>query len=124
MHIVEQVTNGFLSFLSGELRTESELVLVGQELLNERRLDTVLQILEQILEHTAGCTGCRHELKDLVSLLEVLLPCLDVRFLLSTLRRQDAFLRRSRSHNVQLGKTVTETFQLCLRLFHRNTASL
>ena len=64
-----------------------------QKLLNERRLDTVLQILEQVLEHAARGTRSGHELEDLMPLFEVLLPCLDIRLLLRTLRGKDTLLR-------------------------------
>ena len=123
MHVVQQITHGFLSFLTRELRTESELVFVRQKLLNERRLNTVLEILEQVLEHTAGSTRSRNELEDLMSLFEVLLPRCDIRILLGTFRSQDAPLRRSRRYNIQLRKAITETLQLGFRFLYRDAPS-
>ena len=110
MHVVQKVTNGFLTFLASELRTESKTILVSQEILNERRLDAVLQVLEEVLEHTACSTRSRDELEDLVSLLQILLPSVDVLLLLGTLRSQDALFRRSRSYDIQLRKTRSEAF--------------
>ena len=94
-----------------------------QELLNERRLNAVLQVLEEVLEHTTGSSRRRHELQDLVTLLEVVLPSGDVLLLLGAFRSKDALLRRCRRNNVQLRKTITETGQLTFRLFLRDTSS-
>ena len=100
LHIFEQVPNGFLSFLARQLGTESKAVFMRQKILNERRLDTILQILEQILEHTTGSTGSGYELQYFVSLLEVTLPCSDILLLLCFLRSQDPIFRRSGRHDV------------------------
>ena len=100
VHVVQQVTNRLLTLFACQLRTESELVFVRQKILNERCLNAVLQILEQVLEHAAGCSGSRDELQDLMSLFQVLLPCLDILLLLGTLRSQNTFFRRCRRYDV------------------------
>ena len=108
VHVLQQVTHGFLPFLTGELRAERKAVFMRQKILNERRLDAVLEVLEQVLEHTAGRTRSRNELQDLMSLFEVLLPSSDILLLLRAFRGEDALLRRCRRYDVQLRKTVSE----------------
>ena len=86
MHVVQQIADGILAFLTRQLGTKSKLILVGQELRDKRRLYTVLEVLEQILEHTAGGTGSGNELEDLMPLRQILLPSLYIGLLLGTLR--------------------------------------
>ena len=100
VHVIQQITNGVLTLFASQLRTKSKLIFMRQEILNKRRLNTILQILEQILEHAAGCSRSRNELKDLMSLSQVLLPSGDILLLLRTFRSQDTLLRRSGSHDV------------------------
>ena len=95
-----------------------------QELLNERRLNAVLQVLEEVLEHTTGSSRRRHELQDLMTFFQVLLPSSDVLLLLRAFWREDAFLRRCRGYNVEFRKTIAETGQLSLCFLHRDTSSL
>ena len=100
VHVLQQVTHRFLPLLACQLRTESKAVFMRQEILNKRRLNAVLEVLEQVLEHTACRTGCGHELQDLVSLRQVLLPCGDILLLLRAFRRQDTLLGRCRRYDV------------------------
>ena len=102
VHIFEQVTNGRLTLFAFELGTERKLILVRQKLRDEGCLDTVVEVLEQVLEHTRSGTAGRNEFLYRVSLIEVLLPESDEMLLLLFRGLENTFLERrgSRSYDV------------------------
>ena len=68
----------------------------------------------------------RDELENLVSLLEIVLPCGDILLLLGTLGSKDALALAggSRSDDVQLREAGTERFELRFRFFYRDAPRL
>ena len=73
---------------------ESKILEMSEKILNERSLFAAVHILKQVLEHTGGCTGSRHELEDSMVFLQILLPCREILLLFSRSEAQDAIADR------------------------------
>ena len=96
VHLVKQRVHYLLSLCintcqTNQLGIECEILQVTQKLLNEGSLFAGLQILEQVLEHTAGRTGRRHKLQYCVIALKIRLPFLKIGFFFRQFRLHDSF---------------------------------
>ena len=123
VHVLQEEAHCVLTLLACQLLAKGKLGDIVEELTDERSLNAVVEVLEQVLEHTRSGSRCRNELQHLMSLSQILLPGGNQLLALSHRRTDNALVQRGRLNDIQHRKTRLETFELLLRLLYGNTTS-
>ena len=119
-HQRRNIFSGHLLTGSIQIIIESEFFNLFKECLFKFSFGGIIissEKFEQILEHTARCTGCRNKLHYNLICPGISVPCIEIELLLICCRSQNSFFQRSGSSQLQIWKTFLETSQLFGYLF-------
>ena len=106
-----------------KLGPESKLLDVVQQTVDAGSALVVINILEQLLEHTCSSTRCRNKLHNLRCRCSLVITRLSLRNLLVA-HNQHAIACGSRANDFQVGKTFAEVINLLLDLSLSQTVLL